>query len=107
MKPNTLVTLTVLVCIINGLFSPHLISVFLLWPIWFPTLVIPATGNFILFFCSLVISTATLLFSAAGAAIYERVRGLETSTAESMGVWLGGALLLSYPAFGRLLAFST
>ena len=104
MDRNTLITVTVGVCIINGLFSPHILTVYLLWPLWFPTLVVPATGNFVLFFASLILSTTTLLVSAAVAAIYERVRGLPGSTTESMAVWLAGAVVLSLPSLGRLLA---
>lgn len=98
MDRNTLLVATVVVCIANGLFSPALFTVAVLWPAWFPTLVVPATGNFILFLSSLIVSTATLLVSAVGAAIYERVAGLKESNTASMGVWLGGAILLSLPA---------
>lgn len=98
MDRNTLLVATVLVCIANGLFSPALFTVAILWPTWFPTLVVPATGNFILFLSSLIVSTATLMISAAGAALYERLAGLRESTAASMAVWLAGAVALSAPA---------
>jgi len=104
MDRNMLITATVVVCILNGLLSPHLLTVYLLWPVWFPTLVVQPSGNFVLFFSSLIISTATLLVSAAGAAVYERIRGLHESTVDSMAAWLVGAVLLSGPAFLRLLA---
>ena len=103
MDRNHIMTATVVVCILNGLFSPALFAVVVFWPVWFPTLAVKPSGNFILFMSSLILSTATLLVSAVGAALYERLAGLKESTPASMGVWLAGAALLSLPAAGRLL----
>lgn len=102
MDRNTLLTTTVVVCIVNGLISPALFTVAVLWPAWFPTLVVPATGNFILFLSSLIVSTATLLFSAVGAAVYERVARLPESNTASMAAWLAGAVLLTLPGLARV-----
>lgn len=102
MERNHMIVATVLVCIVNGMLSPALFTVAVLWPAWFPTLVVPATGNFILFLSSLIVSTATLLVSAVGAAVYERIAGQKDSTTASMAVWLAGAALLTVPGVQKL-----
>lgn len=102
MERNHMIVATVVVCIANGMLSPALFTVAVLWPAWFPTLVVPATGNFILFLSSLIVSTATLLVSAVGAAVYERIAGQKDSTTASMAVWLTGAALLTVPGVQKL-----
>src|SRR5262245_35013137 len=44
------------------------------------------------------IAILTLLIAGVPAAIYERIRGLRTSTPVSVGIWLAGAILLTLPA---------
>ncbi|MFM2042819.1 MAG: hypothetical protein RLY86_1395 [Pseudomonadota bacterium] len=102
MDRSLLLGATVMVAVLNGLFSPHLLTVYLLWPVWFPTLVVTPSGNFVLFFSSLILSTTTLMVSAAVAALYERLRRLPDTTSESAGVWLAAAVLLSGEALLRL-----
>jgi hypothetical protein len=46
---------------------------------------------------SVFISLMTLLIAGIPAALYERIRGLKTSTPVSLGIWLVTALLLSLP----------
>lgn len=45
----------------------------------------------------LAIALMTLLLAGIPAAIYERIRGLRTSTPISIGIWLGATLLLTIP----------
>ena len=45
----------------------------------------------------------TLLIAGIPAALYERIRGLKTSTPVSLGIWLVAAVLLSLPTIMRLL----
>jgi hypothetical protein len=44
-----------------------------------------------------VIAVMTLLIAGIPAAIYERIRGLHSSTGVSIGIWLVATLLLSLP----------
>ena len=50
------------------------------------------------------IAVMTLMLAGIPAAIYERIRGLQTSTSVSLGIWLAATLLLTLPtimnAFG-------
>ena len=43
------------------------------------------------------ISMMTLLIAGIPAALYERIRGLKTSTPVSLGIWLIAAVLLTLP----------
>ena len=45
----------------------------------------------------LAIALLTLLLAGIPAAIYERIRGLQSSTPVSIGVWLAATLLLTLP----------
>jgi hypothetical protein len=46
---------------------------------------------------SVFIALMTLLIAGIPAALYERIRGLKTSTPVSLGIWLLTAVLLSLP----------
>jgi hypothetical protein len=52
----------------------------------------------------LAIGVMTLLIAGIPAAVYERLRGLRTSTAVSLGIWLVCAVLLSVPTLMNLFA---
>ena len=45
----------------------------------------------------IVIAVMTLMIAGIPAAIYERIRGLRTSTTVSIGIWLVATLLLTLP----------
>lgn len=45
----------------------------------------------------IVIAVMTLLIAGIPAAVYERIRGLRSSTSVSIGVWLAATLLLTLP----------
>ena len=47
------------------------------------------------------IAVMTLLIAGIPAAIYERIRGLKTSTPVSLGIWLVATILLSLPTIMR------
>jgi hypothetical protein len=49
----------------------------------------------------LAIAVTTLAVAGIPAAVYERVRGLKSSTAVSLGIWLVAAALLALPALMR------
>jgi hypothetical protein len=52
----------------------------------------------------LAITLMTLAIAGIPAAVYERVRGLKSSTAVSLAIWLAAALLLALPAIMRAVA---
>jgi hypothetical protein len=52
---------------------------------------------------SMVIAAMTLLIAGIPAAIYERIRGLKSSTPLSLGIWLAAAVLLSLPTIVQLI----
>jgi hypothetical protein len=51
---------------------------------------------------SVFISLMTLLIAGIPAALYERIRGLKSSTPVSLGIWLVAAVLLSLPTIMRV-----
>lgn len=83
------------VCLVNGIFSPYLNVAVPVTAALMPEL-FPRTVEWVLFWSSILLSTATLLFSGIPAALYERLVERESTT--SMWVWLAGAVVLSAPA---------
>lgn len=104
MDREHLMVALVVVCITNGIFSPAVAQVAVLWPIWFPTLVLTPSPSSLFYLSSLITATGTLLFSAVPAALYERLAGLEDSTPLSVTIWLAGAIVLTLPALSRVAA---
>lgn len=51
-----------------------------------------------------VIAVMTLMMAGIPAAVYERLRGLPTSTSVSIGVWLVATLLLTLPTIMNAMA---
>jgi hypothetical protein len=89
-----LIAAIVFVSLLNGLFSPGLAWVAAAAPLWLPISVgLPTT----LFLSSLVTATTTLLLAGIPAAVFERLRRQDTSTA-SLAVWLTGVVVLTLPA---------
>jgi hypothetical protein len=54
----------------------------------------------------LVITIMTIAIAGIPAAVYERVRGLKSSTAVSLAIWLAVAGLLSWPAIEHALTIA-
>jgi hypothetical protein len=46
----------------------------------------------------------TLLIAGIPAAVYERIRGLKTSTPVSLGMWLAATILLTLPTIMNALS---
>jgi hypothetical protein len=83
------------VCLVNGIFSPYLNIAVPVTAALMPEL-FPRTVEWVLFWSSILLSTATLLVSGVPAALYERL--VERESTVSMWVWLAGAVLLTAPA---------
>ena len=87
------------VCMVNGIFSPYLKLALPVALALMPEL-FPRTIEWVLFWSSILLASATLLFTGVPAALYERLVEGESTT--SMWIWLGGAALLTLPAALRL-----
>lgn len=97
---TTLLFATICVCIINGIFSPYLNIAIPISAALLPEL-FPRTAEWVLFWGSIWLSSATLLFSGVPAALYERFIERDPENDISMWIWLGGAALLTLPAIAR------
>ncbi|MCF8531991.1 MAG: hypothetical protein K9G48_03215 [Reyranella sp.] len=102
MDRNFFIVVVVGISILNGLFSPFIAVAVPIAAVLLPE-VFPRSVGWVLFFSSLLVSSATLLISGVPAALYERLvdRGQESTPA--LAIWLGGAALLALPAFAHLL----
>lgn len=98
---QTILLLLIGLCIINGIFSPYLNIAIPVSAALMPEL-FPRTVEWVLFWGSVLLATATLLFSGVPAALYERFVGNEPEATTSMWIWFGCAALLSVPAVQRL-----
>ena len=65
--------------------------------------IFPRTIEWVLFWSSILLASATLLFSGVPAALYERLVERDPNAAASMWIWLVGAAALCLPAVVRVL----
>lgn len=83
---------------INGIFSPLFILAYI-WANVFMSVPLFGNDNLVIYFASLMLSTATVIIGGIPAAIYERFAGVkDDSTIVSMWIWLAGTAILSIPA---------
>jgi hypothetical protein len=104
MDRQTLLIIVLVVSVTNGLFSPFLVLAMPITTALLPP-PIPWSGQWVLFFSIVFVSTATLLFSGVPAALYERLVAKNADDLTSMYVWVGTAALLTLPALGTLSRF--
>ena len=102
MDNNTSFAAILGICMFNGLFSPLLQVPLLLAPLWYPEF-LPAMPELLFYGSSIMLSTMTLLFAGVPAAIVERLRGTDRDASLTLQVWLTVAIVLSIPAFLRLI----
>jgi hypothetical protein len=98
---QTLVSFIVGLAIINGIFSPYLNVAIPVAAGLLPEL-FPRTIEWVLFWSSVLVASATLLFSGVPAALYERIVRPAAEAEAPVWIWLGGAILLTLPALLRL-----
>lgn len=98
---NTLLAIIVGVCMINGIFSPYIAIALQITPVLMPE-IFPKTVGWVLFFSSIFVSSATLLFSGVPAALFERLAGSDDTSTAPMWVWLSAATLLTLPALANV-----
>lgn len=99
---QTVLLLIIGLCVVNGIFSPYLNIAVPIAAALMPEL-FPRTVEWVLFWASILLSSATLLFSGVPAALYERLARVDGEAVEPLWIWFGGALLLSLPAVARFL----
>jgi hypothetical protein len=88
---------------INGLFNPLLIVAYAFSK---ALMQVPLFGSesLILYFASLMLSSATVILGGIPAAIYERIVGAKNdSTVASLWIWLAATAILTIPAAGNFL----
>ena len=100
MDRNALVPIMA-VAIVNGIFSPWVLAVFLLYPVWYPTWA-PMMTQPVYMASALILSTLTLMIAGVPAALYERLAGEPKSTITGT-IWLAGVVLLTLPAIPNVL----
>jgi hypothetical protein len=99
---QTLFLAVICVCIVNGIFSPYLKLAIPISAVLMPEL-FPRTLEWILLWSSVLLSSATLLFSGVPAALYERLVERDAASTVSMWIWFAGAAVLSLPAVQRVM----
>ena len=92
----------VIVAIVNGIFSPLLLSVFVFYPLWYPNWA-PAVTEAVVSVASILLSTLTLAVAGVPAAISERLRGKTETDDLSAIIWFAGTVVLTLPAVPQLL----
>jgi hypothetical protein len=93
----------VAVAIVNGIFSPYLLSVFLFYPLWYPGWA-PVVTEAVVSVASILLATITLMVAGIPAAISERIRKVSESDEITAIVWFAGCVLCTLPAVPSLLA---
>ncbi len=99
---QTLLPLVIGICVVNGIFSPFLTLAIPVTAVLLPEL-FPRTIEWVLFWSSILLATATLLFSGVPAALYERLVERDPDATTSTWIWLAGAAVLCLPAVLRVL----
>jgi hypothetical protein len=89
------------IAIVNGIFSPWVLAVFLFHPVWFPSWV-PAYTEFVYMASALILSTLTIMVAGVPAALYERLAANAKSATVGL-IWLTGVMVLTLPAVPNVL----
>jgi hypothetical protein len=87
--------------IINGIFSPWVLAVFVFYPVWYPIWAPPYT-QIVYMLSALILSTLTLMISGVPAALYARLSSAPRPTVSAL-IWIAGAVLLTLPALPNVL----
>ncbi len=99
---QTILLMLIGLCIVNGIFSPYLNIAIPVSAALMPEL-FPRTVEWVLFWGSVMLASATLLFSGVPAALYERFVDNKPEATTSMWIWFGCAAVLSFPAIQRVI----
>jgi hypothetical protein len=100
LERQTLLSIIVGLCIVNGILSPYLNIAVPVAAVLMPE-IFPRTVEWVLLWSSVLLSSATLLFSGVPAALYERVVGRDPQSSAPLWIWLAGAAVLTAPVLLR------
>jgi hypothetical protein len=89
------------VAIVNGIFSPWVLVVFVLYPVWYPSWA-PAWSQAVYMASALILSTVTLMIAGVPAALYERLAAAARPGVAGL-IWLTGVIVLTLPAVPNVL----
>ena len=87
--------------IVNGIFSPWVLAVFVFYPVWYPSWAPPYT-QIVYMLSALILSTLTVMMSGVPAALYERLSSAPRPTIHGL-IWIAGAIVLTLPALPNVL----
>jgi hypothetical protein len=101
MNMRTWLGLTLLTSMLNGIFSPFTLFVFITYGVWYPWF-LPQLPQAVYFAGSLIVSTLTVMASGVPAALYERSYG-QAGPGFTGLIWAGTAVLLTLPAVPNIM----
>ena len=90
------------IAIVNGIFSPFVLVVFLANWFWYPHNLLPASPQIISMLSALILSTLTIMLAGVPAALYSRLSSRPGGQIEGL-IWLVGVALLTLPAVPNVL----
>lgn len=93
MTPDFRLLAVVALALVNGIYSHIFLFAFVFRTAWYPGW-LPVEQSIFFYVTTLVSATLALMITGIPAAIYERLRGLETSDNISYGLWIAGLLAL-------------
>jgi hypothetical protein len=99
--PRYLIAGTVVLAIINGIMSPFLLSVFVLYPLWYPNWA-PVDQTAVVTLSSLILSSVMLMVTGVPGALYERLTGKQQTDVISAAIWLGCMIVATLPTVPAL-----
>lgn len=101
MSRQTLLAAVLGLSALNGIFSPFLALAVPIAAVLMPEL-FPKSQEWVLFFSSLLVASATLLSSGVPAALWERLIARDPDSKAAMWIWLAGAAALTAPAYATI-----
>ncbi len=103
MEDRAVFALIAAVATVNGIFSPDLLGIVALAPIWYPDW-LPADAATLFMLGSLLWATTTLLLGGVPAALAERAFPSWASGQAPLWIWLAVVIALSISGLKRVLA---
>jgi hypothetical protein len=100
MHRNSLVPVMA-IAIVNGIFSPWVLMVFVLYPVWYPSWA-PAFAQIVYMCSALILSTLTIMLAGVPTALYERWSAAPRPLVAS-SIWLAATVLLTLPAIPNVM----
>jgi hypothetical protein len=92
----------VALAILNGIMSPLLLPVFVLYPLWYPNWA-PVDQTAVVTLSSLILSSLMLMVTGVPAALYERLAGRQGTDVVSAAIWLACMAIATLPALPAVL----